>query len=262
MLLGQEGFNPAKQDDSNHTLNGSVRILEYTIGGTRNLWTAFSSLFLFLHFSSLKFSSSLPSILLPRFSASFLGRCRQGKTPHNTHINLTILTRPGTWSFIRGWKGTFVRQTHPTSWYLTTTSIHPAWWPLAIANRDKYLNTLVKPHNNRRDRMSWVWPPPHNNLVRFSDDCVASRALPLAAPPPFLPFTTSFPNTLFLGWHKVIHKKRFPCSCQKRGGVCLTALHPGWWRIRCELCYQFFLLFFICHVMFRKFFLLSSASGG
>ena len=110
--------------------------------------------------------------------------------------------------------------------------------------------------------MSWVWPPPQNNSVGFSEHCVTSIALPLAAPPPYLVFTTSFPDALLLGWHKVIHKKRFPCSCQKRGGVCLTALHPGCWRIRCKLCYQFFLLFFICHEMFRKVFLLSSASGG
>jgi len=118
--------------------------------------------------------SSLPSILLPCFSPSFLGRHRRGKTPH---ISLTILTRPWTWSFI----SVLDRPYHEINipywlvpyYYLNTCP------PVAPchSHRDKKLTTLAKSvrrepisksceiteadNLNRRRRLSrkaqWFW---------------------------------------------------------------------------------------------------------
>ena len=62
----------------------------------------------------------------------------------------------------------------------------------------------------------------------------------------------TFPVALLLGWHAVIYATKGSS----------TALHPGWWRLDKSSDLIFFLVSFFCHEMFRKVFLLSSASVG
>ena len=96
-----------------------------------------------------------PQFSYPAFHLPIWEGISVGKTPH---INLTILTSPWTWSFIRVLERPY-RGINTPYWLVPYyyLNICPPVAP-RHSHRDKNLTNLVKSHGCWHNSLSWVWP--------------------------------------------------------------------------------------------------------